>query len=291
MASHDAFIESAAGYAVGALHPDERRTFEAHLASCPRCQSELRELRRVAMGLALAAEPVAPPASLRTRVISYATSHPQTAAAAASAGAAHDPGRSSMSDKKSTTGVLDRPRTKQPLPSWVGIAIAASIGVALLAAVYAWALSAQVGSLREMVATASAESDRLRDELLIERQDAVRLVQTITIVTAPDARRVNLKGVDEFSGASGHAFWSPTQGLVFNADKLPALTPDRVYQLWVVQGTTVASAGILEARANGSATITTPLPPNITRVDQLAVSLEPAPGVPSRTGPVVLAGQ
>ena len=38
---HRALRESAALYAAGALPEDERRVFEAHLATCPDCAREL----------------------------------------------------------------------------------------------------------------------------------------------------------------------------------------------------------------------------------------------------------
>ena len=47
--------------------------FEAHLATCARCQSELAELRRVVAGIGMTTEPVAPPPSLKARAISRAT--------------------------------------------------------------------------------------------------------------------------------------------------------------------------------------------------------------------------
>ena len=42
----------AAAYVLGALDPGERRTFEAHAATCPLCQEEVRSLQRVAAALA-----------------------------------------------------------------------------------------------------------------------------------------------------------------------------------------------------------------------------------------------
>ncbi len=291
MTNHDAFVESVAAYAVGALSADERLALESHLAECPRCQAELRELHRVTAGLALAPDAEMPPPALRGKVLAYAAAHPQstaTQAADARQTARRPPAPAPTSFSR--TGVLDRPRTKQPLPSWVNLALAASLGLAALAGLYAWALSSQVRSLREMVTATADEADRLRDDLLQSRQDTARLIQTVTVVTAPDMQRVTLKGQTDFAGATAQAFWSPTQGIVFNAEQLPALTPDRIYQLWVVQGNTVASAGIFDVRPNGSASLTVPLPANITRVDAMAVSLELAPGVPSRVGPVVLMG-
>ncbi len=75
--THTLFEESVAAYALGALDADERRAFEAHLASCPKCAAELAELRRVTTGLAMSVERVAPPADLKARTIARATGQPQ----------------------------------------------------------------------------------------------------------------------------------------------------------------------------------------------------------------------
>jgi anti-sigma factor RsiW len=75
--THTLFEESVAAYALGALDADERRAFEAHLATCPKCAAELAELRRVTTGLAMSVERVAPPADLKARTIARATGQPR----------------------------------------------------------------------------------------------------------------------------------------------------------------------------------------------------------------------
>jgi anti-sigma-K factor RskA len=288
MDAHERFADDVPAFAAGALDAGEARAFEAHLASCPRCQAALNEMRRVTAGLDLAIDPVEPPASLRARTLAYATAQPQSATTPSSTPA---PLRGSQARPASTTGVLDRPRAKQPLPSWVPIAIAASLAVAALAGVYSWALSWQVSSLREMAATSTNEADRLRDELLGARRDAARLSHTVAVMTAPDMKRVDLAGLDSYVGSTAHAFWSPSQGLVLDVSQLPVLNLERVYQLWVIQGDRTLSGGTFTVAANGTARFSAPLPPTITNVEAVAISLEPAPGVPVRTGPIVMLGK
>jgi len=59
--------ELAAPYALGALAPDERARFEAHLAECAACRGEVRELREVTVLLADAAPSEAKAAALAER--------------------------------------------------------------------------------------------------------------------------------------------------------------------------------------------------------------------------------
>ena len=46
--SDHSWLEQTAPYALGALDEEERASFEAHLATCDVCASEVRELREVA---------------------------------------------------------------------------------------------------------------------------------------------------------------------------------------------------------------------------------------------------
>lgn len=85
-------------YAVHALGPAEEAAFEAHIATCPDCATEVAELRAAAASLT-ATESVAPPAALRNRVLAEIrtvrplpplTESPATQAASASASATPD---------------------------------------------------------------------------------------------------------------------------------------------------------------------------------------------------------
>jgi len=66
--------ELTAGYALDALDPAERATFEEHLSSCERCREELQGFWQVSGALAHAAGGPMPPASLRGRILEQARS-------------------------------------------------------------------------------------------------------------------------------------------------------------------------------------------------------------------------
>jgi anti-sigma-K factor RskA len=61
--------ELAAPYALGALAPDERERFEAHLAECAACRVDVQGAREVAVLLADAAPAATPPPGLRDRIL------------------------------------------------------------------------------------------------------------------------------------------------------------------------------------------------------------------------------
>ena len=68
--------ELTAGYALDALDPEERRTFEAHLAGCEHCQEELSSFWETTDALAVAVSGPAPSAELRERILADARAEP-----------------------------------------------------------------------------------------------------------------------------------------------------------------------------------------------------------------------
>jgi anti-sigma factor RsiW len=69
--------ELTAAYALDALDADERRAFEAHLATCEFCQEELASFAATTEALAVAATGPAPRDDLRDRVLAAARAEPQ----------------------------------------------------------------------------------------------------------------------------------------------------------------------------------------------------------------------
>jgi anti-sigma-K factor RskA len=109
------------------------------------------------------------------------------------------------------------------------------------------------------------------------------------VLASTDVTRVDLAGQSAAPAAAGRAFWSPTQGVIFSAD-LPPAPAGRDYQLWVVTRGGPVSAGLLKpdlprGLALVTGTLAAPDP------QALAVTLEPAGGVPAPTGPMYLVGK
>jgi anti-sigma-K factor RskA len=66
---HDELEAAVAAYVLGALDEDEAADVRRHLETCPTCPGLAADLRRAVGVLPLAAEPVAPPAALRDRIL------------------------------------------------------------------------------------------------------------------------------------------------------------------------------------------------------------------------------
>jgi anti-sigma-K factor RskA len=110
------------------------------------------------------------------------------------------------------------------------------------------------------------------------------------VLTAPDLARIDLAGQPVAPAASARALWSRERGLVFSAERLPALPPGRVYQVWVVTADAPISAGLLVPDASGSTLSFFATPRDIAPPVAVAVTIEPTGGVPAPTGDKYLVG-
>lgn len=262
---HHELRELTGAYALGALSEAERRALETHLPTCPECAQDVRDAVEAAGALAFAVEPVDPPAALRARVLDAAARDPRTRAAKPS----------------------DAPARWTLLPYLATAASLAAIGLAF----YAVELRSRIGALEERVRAAESATSGVQARLASLQSEYGAMRRSATILAASDVRRVDLEGQPSAAGASAHAFWSPSRGLVFAATGLPALPPGRVYQLWFVADTAPVSAGLMTPDDTGVATTVAPPPGAGTRVVAFAVTLEPAGGVPAPTTTPLLVGK
>src|SRR5581483_8594790 len=70
--ARDQLHDLAAGYALDALTPEERREFEGHLRGCEECRAAVEALSDAATALALGAEGPPAPAGLRDAILEAA---------------------------------------------------------------------------------------------------------------------------------------------------------------------------------------------------------------------------
>jgi anti-sigma factor RsiW len=274
--THEELRESLPAFALGALDADERQAVAAHVATCDACTAELAELERVVMGIGLDAPPVTPPSDLRARVLQ----------------------RVAREQQRPVTGRAPAPftppqRHDRPAPSgsMMRLALAASILVAVAASFYAFALRTEIRALRETVNASTAEATSLRAEVITLRKNAVEVTRVINVLKAPDMLSVSLKGQDTMPDAAGRAFWSRTAGLMFTADRLPALPAGRVYQLWTITGTAATGAGTFTPDAQGAASVSGLVPAGAPKPDAFGVTIEPAGGSATPTMPIVMVGK
>jgi anti-sigma-K factor RskA len=152
-------------------------------------------------------------------------------------------------------------------PVW--LALAAAIIIAIGAAVYAVRVQRQLGDLQ-------ARFDQTQ--------------ATAAVLSAPDLARIDLQGQSVAPDARARALWSRSRGLVFTAANLPPAPAGKAYQVWVVTAQMPISAGLLTTDPMGDGTQYYMTPADIGAPVAVAVTLEPAGGVPAPTGERYLIG-
>jgi len=257
MSVHEQFAEDLSLYALGTLEGEERSTLEKHLETCPACRLELDQLRG---DMALMATSVAgpkPPQRSRERLLTAIAKEPRGSRAAGA----------SARSTRSWWSVL----------GWVA-------AVALLLVIVR--TRRENSALRQSVSNLGA----LVGQQVSELAKAQRVVDTIT---APETQKWVLVAAKAPPQPQGKAFYLRDKtGLVFVANNLPPLAPEKIYELWLIpKSGAPVPAGLFKPDAHGSATVVNPpLPPGV-EAKTFAVTLESESGPHDAPhGPAVMAG-
>jgi anti-sigma-K factor RskA len=263
---HDELQAMAAAYVVGALDPDESREFEAHLTQCRECTADVQSLRPVALALAHAVPRRTPPPALRERVLSSIGAGAQGRAIGV------HPARLSWTDAR------------------VWLPIAAAFVIAAGSALYALQLRVRVVELETRLDVTTRQIAAAQLRVADAQRVALEAQSAMAVLAAPDLARIELKGQAAAPQATARALWSRQRGMVFTVSNLPAAPAGKVYQVWVVTAKAPISAGLLTVGERLEALSFFRTPVDIPAPTAVAVTLEPAGGVPAPTGDTVLVG-
>jgi anti-sigma-K factor RskA len=262
---HDTLREQVALYAIGALSAAERAQVDAHLRDCEECTAELRSYRRVNAALAQVVPQHDPSPAVRTRVLDAA--------------------------RRSTDGRAVRPSAQRA--TWLPwLAAAAMLVVTLGLGYYVMELQERLQFLEGQLRDALLRVDEGERRVNVALRAAAAAEAPLSVLTAPDLRRIDLAGQAGAPQATARAFWSRTRGLVFTGSDLPPVPAGRTYQLWFIAGGVPTSGGVMtRPDANGRMTTVVSPPANVPNPDALAVTIEPDGGVPAPTSNPFLIGR
>ena len=265
---HEQLRETTGLYVLDALEPNDRIEFERHLAVCAECRDEVRSLRGVAAALPHGVPMIDPPAALRGRVLD----------AIAGSNAPVVPPMPVQAPGASGAG------------PWSWLAVAAMFALASGLGLYSWSLRQQIGGLEERLRDAIARLERSEQQVTVATRAVATAEGRLAVLTAPDMRQIDLEGQPAAPSASGRAFWSRSRGLVFTASELPPLPAGRIYQVWMVLPEAPMSAGLVTPDANGRVQQAFETPPDVAAPVAIAVTIEPAGGLPAPSGARYLVG-
>jgi anti-sigma-K factor RskA len=255
--SHEELKELLAAFGLEGLDREEARLIEEHLEGCAECRGELERLRDTAGLLALAVDPVAPPREVRERLLARVV------------------GESPRRFRERAV-----PIWRRPLPFAAGLALAAGL---------AWLLVLQATTRSEL-----EETQRRLDQALARLDDAqvalARERATTRLLAAPEAVSVALQGTKAAPEARAKVAYEPSSGdaILFAAD-LPPPPPGKGYQLWFISGDRPPLPGkVFVTDRSGRGELSDRIPTEARKSPVFAVTIEPASGVPSPTGPILL---
>ncbi|QFU87976.1 anti-sigma factor domain-containing protein [Amycolatopsis sp. YIM 10] len=238
----------AGAYALDALDDLERERFGRHLAECPSCAQEVRELRATAarLGAAVAEDP---PPGMKGEVLAAV--------------------RATRQEPPSAGGDRGgRSRRGTGAPRWM-------VFVAAAAAVVGLAIGGVFGGL---ALHTQGELDAARQQAAQAREKYApmgELLASPDVVTAHDP------------GGHGTVVMSPSlDKAVFMASNLPAPSPDREYQVWLMHDDGgVRSMGLVPGGPEPGSVLTAQ---GLSGVAKIGVTVEPRGGSPSPTSAPLL---
>jgi hypothetical protein len=311
---HEEFYDALAAEAVDALDGQERERLLEHLAGCASCSAELEALRAAAGLLAFSA-PVRPmeparSAALRARLLARAAEDRETTtqiAPAPVAGALPGddtdvtlvgapapvppappppvpvaPPTTFARREPDVIPITSAPRRRAPLLPW--LAAAASLVLLVGVGLYAASLRGRLQSAESRYA--ATERERFELERRVREREA-----TLAAVTAPTSRVIELAAATP-QAPSGRMFWDvSTNRWTFFAHHLPAVAQGREYQLWLITADQQKiPAGTFRPDAQGAAVFQATYALSPDSLAAVAVTEEPAGGLPQPSGPVVIVG-
>jgi anti-sigma-K factor RskA len=254
MSEHERYSEDLALYAVDALRGEERARVHEHLAACAACRRELEQLRGDTALLALSTTGPRPPQRARQRLLDAVAREPR----------------------------VPRIVETSPRRSWWGV-----LGWAATAAVVIFAISLwrENSVLKGTLASASSQAAKSAREMEELRRIAAPILE-------PEAQRVTLVAAKAPPQPQGKVFYlRKRSSLVLLANNLPALPPQKAYELWLIPTSGAAiPAGVFKPDAHGSASVVDPALPAGAEAKAFAITVEDEAGSATPTMPIVMMG-
>lgn len=251
---HEHWHERGEIYALGALDGQELKEFEAHLASgCPICEAYLRETCETLAVLHRSLRPEAPPLATKSRIM----------------------------DQIAPKAMTQSRQEKTPWFNWnwwgLGIGAVATGAVALV--------------LNSNLTRTQSDLEKARAQLAAVQTESAQKDELLKLLSSQEVRLVELKGLEAAPTATAKLFWNPiARSGILLINGLPKTTAEKAYELWGIAGSDPVPAGVFRVDDQGQARFRMPVLAQGKTFDKFAVTLEPAAGVETPSGPMVLLG-
>ncbi|MGA8939553.1 MAG: anti-sigma factor [Acidobacteriaceae bacterium] len=270
------------------LLPDaDMRDAATHLKECAECRAQLGQVQGDLVTYALTAEMHTPPTQARERLLRQVAEEKKVIPM--------DPVEQHVEPvlypRNSRVYQMDAPEERErrrfaPIMAWAGWGVAACLAVMT---------GMQVDQRKAVQQDLSVASAQLSQSMQ-QSEKAKAVAQTLRDATAMQvALHVPLNaGAVPKLDPEAHATYVPETGaLVFVADHLDPLQPQKTYELWLLPaqaGQAPIPAGLFKPDVNGNATVVMPALPKGVTAKGFGVTVENNGGSQTPTAPIVLAG-
>lgn len=236
-------------YTLDVLEDDARQEIDAHLArGCASCQKGIHDALAMNAAILNGVPDTAPPARLKRRVMA----------------------------------AVGAPVAERIVPwAWVAaLAAAAMLLFAVRTSIEQRNTTAQLADARKAIEQAQAERAQVRAERARTQAEQDRMMQALSFLNQPETQQV---GFGKDKPARGNIFVNPKRGVLLIASNLPALTPGRIFEMWVIpKGGSPRPAGLFQPSDSGTA-FHILSGPALSKGDAIAVTIEPEAGSSSPT--------
>lgn len=268
--------ELTGSFALNALGDEERSEVLRHAENSEDLRRELDALQETAALLALSADPIAPPPTVKANIMAAIRNTPQLPPVEAETdvptdGAAETAAPETADDR--SRAIVPEPAPQVPSPTAARTyqrMFALAAGVLLVAG----------GVLGSVVVNQNAQQHKLEEQLdaLVSRQ-----AELTRILAADDAQS---KTQDLKDGARVSLAYSASEGLMaVTTTGLPVLPSDKGYELWLISATGPVSAGMVDGtQADGMVMVSG----SMEGVTHFGITVEPAAGSPKPTTDPIL---
>ena len=253
MRDHQQVADDLVLYALRELPEQEASEVLSHLADCPHCRRELADINSDMALLALSSVAATPPQRSRERLMKAIKAEP----------------------RRSRAFVMRR-------PWWSFVPTFAAV----LLAAFGLMLWRENVSLRDRLEASQQNAQQRQADL-----ERARLV--VDALTSPDSNHFALVAMKSQPVPEGRASYMQKTGtLVFTAQHLQALPPQKTYELWLIpaDGSAPVPYGMFKPDAQGNASIVMPTADKKMAPKMFAVTIEPEGGSQTPTMPIVMAG-
>ena len=259
---HEDYKELIPAHALSSLDADDERALNEHLAQCAECRRDLAEWEATGASLALSAKPMEPSPQVREKLLTEIRAEKSASDSAAA---------KSVSEESASEGFASNvvPFSRPPRTLWNSLGSVGSIAAVVLFA----ALIVSVFVLWQ-------QNRALRQEN-----------QLFELITAPDSRVAELYGTAEASGASAKLLYDNSGRAFLVTAGLPSAAQGKEYQFWYIVDNKPIPSKTFVPDSQGQRTLEVTVPDFARKEGVVAVTLEPAGGVPAPTGAIYLRGK